>query len=124
MRDLFRTEGLKISYIKEYIDRRNHLIGLVIIALFIFAAVFLCSNLLVLRGKVLERSEKECVSASAISSWENSLNIANQICVESQGNYILDLKTNYDAQIGNLESDVKYWKDAYMWLKFQNKEEE
>lgn len=92
-------------------------------AIFILGALLVYSHLLILHGSVKEREEKECVGAVAISNWENTLNIAQAICVDAQNNQLSEIKNNYHLQISKLEEDVKYWKDAYLWLKAQKNEE-
>ena len=90
-----------------------------ITGLFFFASIYLVSNLLVMRGALKERAEKECVSAVAITNWEKTLDIAQAICVETRDDYKNDIKTQYEARIKDIEKNAKYWKDSYFWLKKQ-----
>ena len=98
------------------------LLETIIIIVLIFGAMYLCSNLLVLVGKLKERSEKECVSAVAIANWEQTLEIAQGICIDVQNTQLGEIKKIYESQTLKLEADVKYWKDSYFWLKEQSAE--
>lgn len=89
----------------------------------ILGALYIYSHLLITSGMVKERAGKECVSASAISNWENTLNIAKAICVDAQNDHVTDVKKACSVQIDNLNKEVKYWKDSYFWLKKQSETE-
>jgi hypothetical protein len=107
-------------YLHKYMERRIFITTLLIAGLFIFASIFLMSHLLVMQGAVKERAEKECVDAIAIKNWEDTLNIAQAICIDAQNDYREDIKSQYELRIAELEKDAKYWKDSYFWLKRQS----
>lgn len=98
---------------KKYIDK-------IIVGIFIMGIIYFYSHLLIMQGFLKERSEKECVSAVAISNWEDTLNIAQAICVDAQDKHLSDIKEAYRLQITKLEAEAKHWKDSYFWLKKQD----
>ena len=108
----------------KYTNWRFFIITLLISGLFILGAIFLMSHLFMALGAARERAEKECVSASAIRNWENTLNIAQAICVDSQASYVDNIKSIYELQIKKLEEEATDWEAAYYWLKYQPKEDD
>ena len=97
-----------------------------IIGIFVMISMYVFAHLLVLHGAVKERENKECVGAVAIQSWEGTLEVAREVCVESRDQYRDDIKDIYESQIKKLEDEKKEaekerddWKDSYFWLKDQ-----
>jgi len=82
--------------------------------------IYLYSHLLIISGALEERAGKECVGSSAITSWERSLKITNEICINSPKNQIERLREENEE----LSKKEKYWKDAYLWLKREYEKEE
>jgi len=103
--------------------KKEKFFTIALILFILFAGlVYLYSHLMILGGVLKERAEKECVSAVAISNWEHTLKLAQDICIEGQKNYLTEIKSNYKEEIEEYKKDAKYWKDSYLWLKKQNEE--
>ncbi len=94
-------------------------IDIIIAAVLVIGSFYLIAHMLISYGAIKEREEKECVSASAIKNWEETLNIAKEICVNSQDNQLKEIRISYEKQIEKLEDDAKYWRQSYIWLKKQ-----
>lgn len=79
-------------------------------------------NLGLATGKARQQSNLSCVSQKHLKQWENTLEIAEAICLKIQPDQTEKMEKNYDRLIEALEDKEKYWKDAYFYLNKQNEE--
>ncbi len=80
----------------------------------------LYTNISILYGGLKERENKECVSPSAIASWERSIAATEEICIEG----LKQIKAICEAQNKELTTEAEKWRGSYFWLKDQNEQEE
>jgi len=94
---------------------------LTVVLIFIIGLLFLASHLMINYGAVKERDGKACVEPYAMSKWEQTIELVNT-GADLQKQQIEEFKKIFDQQIKKKEAEVKYWKDAYLWLKKQQQD--
>jgi len=103
-------------------SRKKFLIYFLIISIIIAGFIYLCAHLLVLGGIMKERNSKQCVGTFEIKAWNDTLEIAQALCVDAQGDQLEEIRNNYKIQIEKLEGDVKYWKNSFFSLQKEKEE--
>jgi len=83
----------------------------------IFSGLYICYHCAVLQGVLKERASKNCVGADEITRWENTLNIAEAICVDVQQNQLDEIKRIYETRATEAEAEAEKWKGYYNWQK-------
>lgn len=102
---------------------KRDVVSLLIVFCFILLALYLYSYLLIGIGAQKERESKECVGATAIENWEDTLEIAKEICVEGQKNFLETLNTNHNNTLKACQAEVEKWRGNYSWLRKENEKE-
>ena len=101
----------------------NQKINYFIIAVFIIGAGYLASHLIFLAGRLEQKTDMACIDAYELSQFENTLEIAQAICVNVQQSQLRKIENIYNKQLTDCQKDAKYWKDSYFWLKRQHESE-
>ncbi len=91
-----------------------------IIAVFIIGAGYLASHLIFVAGRLAQKANMACVDAYELSQFEDTLELAQAICVDVQQNQLQEIKNIYNKQLSDCQKDAKHWKDSYFWLKKQH----
>lgn len=96
-------------------NQKKYFLELLVILLLIFSVSFLVSQTLITYGVLKERQDKECVGATQILSWEKSLKLAEEICVNGRN----EIRQIYEDKIRKAEDETIKWKNSYNWIKKQ-----
>jgi hypothetical protein len=84
---------------------------ILIIILFSVAALFLYTNLCVLYGSIKEREGKSCIGPIELSTYKETLMVAETICVGVQ-------KDRSD-ELSKCRDEIQKWRDSYFYIKSQ-----
>lgn len=84
---------------------------ILIIILFTGATLFLYTNLCVLYGAIKERDRKACIGPVELSTYKETLKIAETICVGVQ-------KDRSD-ELNQCQAEIQKWRDSYFYIKSQ-----
>ena len=100
----------------EYRPENNNILK-IFKGIFILGFLFFLCHLCIVYGVLKERRDKNCINASELLMWENTLKTAHSICVDVQQNQLSEIKINYQERIKSAETEAKKWKDYYTWQK-------
>ena len=108
--------------IQKYSSKKNSIIKIFYFVLFI-SILYLSFNLCIFYGALKERKDKNCIKASELILWENTLKTAHSICVDVQQNQLSEIKSNYENRVNQAEEEAKKWKEYYLYQKKINNKE-
>lgn len=86
-----------------------------VLIFFIIAGLYICYHLAVFQGVLKERASKNCVGAGEILRWENTLEVAEEICVGVQQIQLHEIKRIYEARATEAEAEAEKWRGYYNW---------
>jgi len=83
------------------------------IILFIIGILVIIYNLGVLHGINKERADKNCIGVEEMKAYNNTLKIAETICVDIQKQQMGEIKNGYNVSLKLAEEEAKKWKNVY-----------
>jgi hypothetical protein len=86
-------------------------IDIIVIAIIIFGGLYLIFQGGVLVGAMKERERKVCVSEFELSTYKDTLEAAQTICIGSQ--------QYKNQELQQCQAETEKWKKNYSWLKLQ-----
>ncbi len=86
---------------------------------FLLGLTYLGGHVIFLTGRLTQKADMACIGTYEMIQLENTLDIAQTICVDIQKNQLDEIKNKYKLDINSCQEDAKYWKDSYFWLKKQ-----
>lgn len=95
----------------------NNIILKIFKGIFILGFLFFLCHLCITYGVLKERRDKNCINASELLMWENTLKTAHSICVDVQTQQLETIENNYQERIKTAELEAEKWKGYYNWQK-------
>jgi len=94
-----------------------------ILKCFIFVMIvgllYLGASLCILYGALKERKNKNCIAPSELLIWQNTLELAQAVCVDVQQNQLGEIKNIYEVRTKLAEDEADKWKSYYLSQKEQ-----
>jgi len=84
---------------------------ILIIILFIGTALFLYTNICVMYGAMKERNGKACIEPIELSTYKETLMVAETICVGVQ--------KDKREELNSCRQEIQKWRDSYFYIKSQ-----
>jgi hypothetical protein len=105
--------------VTEYEPIQTSFLTKIFVGVFILGLLLLVVKLSILYGAVKERKDKNCIGYSEMSVYENTLKLANTICVDIQKQQMSEIKDNYAEKVKTAEEEAKKWRFNYNNLQKQ-----
>jgi hypothetical protein len=105
--------------VTEYEPIQTSFITKIFVGIIILGFSVLVIKLSILYGVNKERQDKNCIGFSEMQTYERTLNLAREICVNIQQQQMSEIKGNYADKVKTAEEEAKKWKNYYTNLQKQ-----